>query len=66
MKINEIIRKVADGYRLYSHSGKNLGTYPSRAGAEKRERQVQYFKHKESLDEKYETSTEKLPNRRRV
>jgi hypothetical protein len=46
MKINEIIRKVAGGYRLYSHKGKNLGTYPTRAGAEKRERQVQYFKHK--------------------
>jgi len=46
MKINEIIRKVKSGYRLYSHSGKNLGTYPSRAGAKKRERQVQYFKHK--------------------
>ena len=46
MKINEIIKKVKGGYRLYSHSGKNLGTYPSRAGAEKRERQVTYFKHK--------------------
>jgi hypothetical protein len=44
--IREIIRKVKDGYRLYSHSGKNLGTYDTRAGAENRERQVQYFKHK--------------------
>ena len=44
--IKEIIRKVKAGYRLYSHKGKNLGTFPSRAGAEKRERQVQYFKHK--------------------
>jgi len=26
-------------------TGRNLGTYPTRAGAEKRERQVQYFKH---------------------
>jgi len=46
MKINEIIRKVKGGYRLMSHKGKNLGTYPTRAGAEKRERQVQYFKHR--------------------
>lgn len=40
------IKKVKDGYRLLSHKGKNLGTYATREGAEKRERQVQYFKHK--------------------
>ena len=40
------IRKVKSGYRLVSHTGKNLGTSKSRAGAVKRERQVQYFKHK--------------------
>lgn len=45
MEVDETIRKVKDGYRLVSRKGKNLGTYPSRAGAEKRERQVQYFKH---------------------
>lgn len=43
--IEETIRKVKGGYRLVSGKGKNLGTYPSKAGAEKRERQVQYFKH---------------------
>lgn len=43
--IKETIRKVKGGYRLVSKSGKNLGTYPNRTGAEKRERQVQYFKH---------------------
>lgn len=45
-KLDEIIRKV-DGnkYRLYSKKGKNLGTFDSRAGAEKHEREVQYFKH---------------------
>lgn len=42
----EHIVKVSGGYRLVSKkSGKNLGTYPSKEGAEKRERQVQYFKH---------------------
>lgn len=41
----ETIRKVKGGYRLVSKKGKNLGTYPTHAGAEKRERQVQYFKH---------------------
>lgn len=45
MKINEVIRKVGDKYRLLSKKGKNLGTYDSKAGAEKREQQVNYFKH---------------------
>ena len=47
-----MIRKLASGeYRLYSRkvdpkTGKrrNLGTFKSRAGAEKHERDVQYFK----------------------
>lgn len=44
--MNEHIVKVGAGYRLVSKkTGKNLGTYSSKAGAEKRERQVQYFKH---------------------
>ena len=42
----EHIVKVGNQYRLVSKStGKNLGTYPNKEGAEKRERQVQYFKH---------------------
>jgi hypothetical protein len=41
------IVKVAGGYELKSkHGNKNLGKYPTKAGAERRERQVQYFKHK--------------------
>lgn len=45
--IEESIRKVGSKFRLVSKStGKNLGTYDTKAGAEKRERQVQYFKHK--------------------
>jgi hypothetical protein len=40
------IRKVKAGYRLVSKKGKNLGTYKNKAGAKKRERQVQYFKSK--------------------
>jgi hypothetical protein len=45
--INDSIVKLGNNkFRLVSKkSGKNLGTYPSRTGAEKRERQVQYFKH---------------------
>ena len=48
-----MIRKLKSGsYRLYSrkldaHTGKrrNLGTFATRAEAEKHERAVQYFKH---------------------
>ena len=44
--VDEHIVKVKGGYELKSKkTGKNLGKYPTRAGAEKRERQVQYFKH---------------------
>jgi len=47
-QFNEHIVKVKRGYELKSkHGNKNLGKYPTRAGAEKRERQVQYFKHAE-------------------
>jgi hypothetical protein len=38
------IRKVKFGYRLVSKKGKNLRTYKTKSGAEKREQQVQYFK----------------------
>jgi ribosomal protein L35 len=45
-QLREHIVKVGDKYRLVSKStGRNLGTYASRSGAERRERQVQYFKH---------------------
>jgi hypothetical protein len=47
-----MIRKLsAGGYRLYSRKvdpktghRRNLGTFPTRAQAEKHEREVQYFK----------------------
>lgn len=49
-----MIRKLKDGrYRLYSlkkdpKTGRrrNLGTFPSRAAAEKHEREVQFFKRR--------------------
>jgi hypothetical protein len=51
-KGDAMIRKLKSGeYRLYSRktdpkTGKrrNLGTFPTREGAEKHEREVQYFK----------------------
>jgi hypothetical protein len=56
--IEEHIVKVKGGYELKSKStGKNLGTYATKAGAEKRERQVQYFKHaNESVQETKEST----------
>jgi hypothetical protein len=44
------IRKLPNGkYRVLSEKGKDLGTYSSREQAEKRLRQIEYFKH---LDKK--------------
>ena len=59
MLISEIIRKVGDQYRLYSKKGKNLGTYDTKAGAEKREKQVNYFKH---MNEGWQLQLERDPN----
>lgn len=44
-----VIRKVPGKrlWRLYSKvTHRNLGTYPTRAGAVRRERQVQFFKRR--------------------
>lgn len=43
-----MIRKVKgkNKWRVMSKSGRNLGEYTSRSAAEKRLRQVEYFKHK--------------------
>ena len=42
-----MIRKVKGGWKVVSEKGKNLGgVYKSRKQAEKRLRQVEYFKHK--------------------
>ncbi len=41
-----MIRKVKGGYEVKSEKGKNLGgPYKTRGEAEKRLRQVEYFKH---------------------
>jgi len=43
---NEHIEKVAGGYEVESeHGNKNLGKYKSIAGAKKRLKQIEYFKH---------------------
>lgn len=42
-----MIKKDGNKYILYSKDGKKkLGSFSSRKAAEKREREIQYFKHK--------------------
>jgi hypothetical protein len=41
-----MIRKVKGGYRIVSHTtGKNLGTFPTKARAQQHLKQIQRFKH---------------------
>lgn len=48
MLLTETIRKAAGGYRIISHrTGKNLGTFPSRAAAERRLAQLARFREAE-------------------
>lgn len=42
-----MIRKINKRkWRIISKSGKNLGEYDTKAGAQRRLRQVEYFKHR--------------------
>jgi hypothetical protein len=42
-----VIKKVPGGYRVLSEKGKNLGgPYRTKTEAEKRLKQVEFFKHK--------------------
>jgi hypothetical protein len=43
----QMIKKVSGGYKVVSEKGKNLGgPYKTKKEAEKRLRQVEFFKHK--------------------
>ena len=56
---SKIVKK--DGkYQVQSEKGRNLGTYDTKEEAEKRLKQVEYFKHKKSSDEKYNDFLRKL------
>lgn len=44
-----MIKKTSSGYKVLSEKGKNLGgPYKTRAQAERRLRQVEFFKHRKS------------------
>ncbi len=45
-EVIEVIRKVKGGYRVLSEKGRNMGTYATKEEAEKRLRQIEYFKRK--------------------
>jgi hypothetical protein len=40
-----MIRKRGDKYVVLAESGRHMGTYATRAEAEKRLRQIEFFKH---------------------
>lgn len=42
-----MIKKEKSNYKVESKSGKNLGKYKTKKEAEKRLKQVEYFKHKD-------------------
>ena len=44
-EVNETISKEGENYVVRSKNGKNLGSSPTKEGATKRLRQVEYFKH---------------------
>lgn len=45
------IRHEGDQWTVYSEAGKPMGTYDSEAGAKKRLQQIEYFKHRKSIDD---------------
>ena len=45
--LNEVIKKEGSKYCVKSKKGKNLGCYDTKEEAEKRLKQVEYFKHKD-------------------
>lgn len=57
-KSTAIIRKVGDEFCVFSKDGKNLGCSKTREGAEKRLKQVEFFKNKGSLEMNYEKAFE--------
>jgi hypothetical protein len=53
------IVKTSGGYKVVSHTGKNLGESKSKEGAVKRLRQVEYFKRLKKCFNAYQEPLEK-------
>ena len=52
IEIKAYVRKLPNGkWRVYSHDGKNLGTFNSEKAARKHLREIEFFKHKGSLND---------------
>jgi hypothetical protein len=49
-----MIRKISNGYRVVARSGRNMGTYRTREEAEKRLREVEFFKHRKLRSPRHE------------
>ncbi len=59
IKVAVIVRLPNGKWRVKSHKGKNLGTYDSKEDAQKRLKQIEFFKHKKGSDiETTQTYTE--------
>ncbi len=57
LQLTEHIVKAGGKFRLVSRTaGKNLGTYNSKAGAEKREQQISFFKHQNETANSFDSS----------
>jgi hypothetical protein len=59
-KISFIRKNPNGGYSILSEKGKHLGTYPSRSQAEKRLKQIEFFKYKKKKRNKKAAAAECL------
>ena len=55
-----MIKKVKEGYRVVAESGRNMGTYATKEEAERRLRQVEYFKRRKQPKKGYSTGSRSL------
>lgn len=53
LEMHFFIKQEGSNHCVKSHSGRNLGCYPTAKGAKKRLKQVEYFKHMKAEDENF-------------
>lgn len=72
--VSSFIKKVKNKWCVFSEKGKRMGCYPTKEEAKKRLRQIEYFKHKASIDfdsflyeyAKYAVSTMLPPRKQQI